>query len=248
TLKNNVNLNKVGTGKLKLSGISSHKGTITATAGTLELTGALNGTGVATVASGATLKGTGSIVGATTVNGILEGRLNFGSDLTLAGTTNLVVNGFDANQYDVVSVVGTVNNGGTLNITVNATAPAMDTTVKLINASAYVSSFTTINTPANYTFDSATGILTYTVGTKLSENNINNFKVYPTITRNSIQIDGENIASVQIMNLVGQTVKEINTSATKTTINLNELSEGSYLVKACFADNSVKVQRILLCK
>ncbi len=247
-LNNNVNLIKVGTGKLKLSGTSSQNGTVTATAGTLELTGALNGTGAVTVASGATLKGTGSIGGATTVNGILEGRLNFGSDLTLAGTTNLVVNGFDANQFDVVSVVGTTTNGGTLNVTVNATAPAMDTTIKLINASAYIGSFATVNTPANYTFDNATGILTYTVGTKLSESNINNFKVYPTITRNSVQIEGENITSIQVINLVGQTVKEIKASAIKTTMNLNELSEGSYLVKARFADNSVKVQRILLYK
>ncbi|MDD3323134.1 MAG: hypothetical protein PHS59_17010 [Paludibacter sp.] len=89
TLKNNVNLNKVGTGKLKLSGISSHKGTITATAGTLELTGALNGNGALTVASGATLTGTGSIAGATTVNGTLGGSLNFNSSATLSSTSNI---------------------------------------------------------------------------------------------------------------------------------------------------------------
>ncbi len=159
--KNNVNLDKVGTGKLKLSGTSTHNGTVNVTAGTLEVTGAVNGTGAVTVASGSILKGTGIITGTTTVNGILEGKLRFGSSLTLAGTTNLTIGGFAISQYDTIAVTGALTRGGTLNIDITAAAPAVGTQIRLFKVGSQSGTFTMGTVTSGYSFNQTTNILTY---------------------------------------------------------------------------------------
>ena len=243
-----LNINKAGTGTWTLTGTNDlfTNGSLNVNAGKLVLNGSISSGGIPViVATGATLGGKGTISGTTTVNGAIEGSLNFAGDLTLAGTTNLVVNGFGATQYDSISVAGIMVYGGTLNVTVNAAAPANNTAIKLIKAPYAAGSFAVVNIPANYSFNNSTGILTYTVGTKLTENAVNNFNIYPTVTSDNLHIEGDNIASVQLVNMLGQTVKESKISNNKITINLKKLSTGTYLAKVRFADTSLKVQRIL---
>jgi autotransporter-associated beta strand protein len=242
---------KEGTRTLTMSGTANtHNGNFTVNGGELKVTGAIgNATSVVTVAAAGKLSGTGTVGGATTVNGTLEGRLNFGSTLALAGTTNLVVNGFNTGEFDVITVTGAATLGGVLNITVNASAPASGTTIKLINAASYSGDFTQpVNVPSNYTFDKATGILTYTIGTNVSDNSANKFNVYPTMTSDLVHVDGENVTAIDVISITGQFVKQVQNVSNKTTINLSGISTGAYLVKVRFADGSVKVQRILLQK
>jgi len=243
-----INFSKVGTGTMTLTGksIGFNTGSITVSTGSLVINDSIGTTTVpATVAAGATLKGTGTIGGATTINGTLEGRLNFGSTLALAGTTNLTVNGFNAGEFDVITVTGAATLGGILNVTVNAAAPANGTSIKLINAASYTGDFTQpVNVPANYSFDKATGMLTYSTTTEVNGIS-NNFSIYPTLTRGDVQVNAENISSIEVVNLIGQSVKQIKTTASNNTIKLNDLSMGAYLIKVRFNDGSVKAQRIL---
>ncbi len=85
------NLIKNGEGIWTLLGNSTHSGTTTVNAGTLNVMGAFAGTGLTTVANGGTLAGTGPLDGAVTVaNG---GTLSVG-DAEIAGSTGMfTVNG-----------------------------------------------------------------------------------------------------------------------------------------------------------
>jgi len=155
---------KKGTGTWTLTGTSTFSpGLFNVDAGKVLLTGALTGAATpVTVAASATLGGTGTIAGATSVAGTLEGRLNFGTTLALAGTTKFTVTEFAANQYDSITVVGAVTNGGALIITVNAATPTIGTSVRLIKAASYTGSFSSVTLPAGYSYNAATGVLTYT--------------------------------------------------------------------------------------
>ncbi|MBP2230998.1 autotransporter-associated beta strand protein [Azospirillum agricola] len=115
------NLTKTGSGTLTLSNANTYTGSTTVSAGTLLLTGSL-GNGAVSVASGATLGGTGTIGGNVTVasgatlapgvagssNGI--GTLSVGGNLTMNGILAIELAG--ASSYDKVSVSGTVTING----------------------------------------------------------------------------------------------------------------------------------------
>ncbi|MCX5514797.1 hypothetical protein C3941_10590 [Kaistia algarum] len=126
-------LTKQGTGTLLLTGDSSgFAGATTVAAGTLRVgdgtSGALGGT--LQVDAGATLRGSGTIGGATTIDGTLAagnspGTLTFQDDLTLgSGSTSLFelnapgVTGGASN--DLVRVDGTLTLGGTLDADVSS--------------------------------------------------------------------------------------------------------------------------------
>jgi len=83
-----VSLVKQGAGTLSLTGSNSYSGVTTVSAGELKLNGS-TGTGAMTIASAATLSGTGTIGGAATISGThmpgnSPGIQTFSSDLTYA--------------------------------------------------------------------------------------------------------------------------------------------------------------------
>jgi fibronectin-binding autotransporter adhesin len=133
-------LTKIGTGTLTLSGSSGYSGNTTVNAGTLRITGTLAGTGAVSVASGATLSGTGTVTvpvsvagGATTATqgniSLLDGgigTLTLQNGLTV-GDTNPASLSFDINATtaDIIALgssVFTVNSGGA-NIHLNSLVP-----------------------------------------------------------------------------------------------------------------------------
>ncbi|MFA5046098.1 MAG: T9SS type A sorting domain-containing protein [Paludibacter sp.] len=243
-----LNISKLGNGILTLTGVSTGfvSGAVNVNEGTVIVNGTLGSTAVpTTVAAAGILKGSGTVNGATTVNGTLEGRLNFGSSLTLAGTTNLTVDGFNATQYDSISVAGAVTYGGILNVTINAAAPAYGTYLKLIKASSVLGTFGTVNLPAGYIFDHSSGNLVYGFYTNIDQFGNSKLSIYPTLTHNLINIVGANSSTIELVNLIGQTVKNINSTSDKTIINMNGLSTGTYFVKVRLNDGSVKVQKVL---
>jgi len=91
--QNSINLVKVGTGTLTLSGTSTHTGTTTVSAGALSVTGSFSNSPV-TVTNGASLRGTGFLGGSVTIQsggnilpGITNGQagtLTVSNGLTLA--------------------------------------------------------------------------------------------------------------------------------------------------------------------
>lgn len=88
---NITSVSKTGAGKWILGGaFNTYSGTTTVTNGTLLVNGTNSGAGAVTVTSGATLGGTGSLAGATTINGILApgagiGMLTIHNDVTWNG-------------------------------------------------------------------------------------------------------------------------------------------------------------------
>ena len=119
-------ITKAGAGTLVLNGANTYAGGTAVNEGTLTVnnaTGSATGTGALTVASGATLNGSGIIGGATTVSGFLNpgnspGDLTFNDSLLLDSTATLTIEitGITAGEFD--RVVGAATNtftfGGTL--------------------------------------------------------------------------------------------------------------------------------------
>lgn len=153
-------LKKTGAGTLILaSATASSHGPTNVHEGTLELTGS-HGTGKITVASAATLAGTG------TANGVVEvqaggfltladsaiGDINLNSSATLAGTTALEISkDGDTPVADLVFVGTSATLGGTLtvtDITSDASTLALGDSFQLFDAGSYTGGFTAFNLPA----------------------------------------------------------------------------------------------------
>ncbi len=88
------NLIKTGSGLLNLTGSNTYSGNTTIQAGTLAVNGSIQS--ATTVASGATLQGTGSITGNVTVNGTTSpgnsiGTLNVNGNYTANSGSNLII-------------------------------------------------------------------------------------------------------------------------------------------------------------
>jgi autotransporter-associated beta strand protein len=122
---------KTGTNKLTLSAVNTYTGTTTVSNGTLLVNGQIDVGGV-TVVSNAALGGTGTILGAVTVNagGILApgvgiGTLTINSNLTLAGKVAIDVNKSVSPSNDLTVVSGTLSNSGTGAVSVNNAGPAL---------------------------------------------------------------------------------------------------------------------------
>jgi hypothetical protein len=73
----------------------------------------------------------------------------------------------------------------------------------------------------------------------------NSIIVYPTITRGDVHVNAQSILAIEVVNLLGQSVKHTNTTAANNTINLSDLSTGTYFIKVHLTDGSVKVQRVI---
>jgi autotransporter-associated beta strand protein len=113
-------LTKTGSGTLTLSGANTYSGSTAVSNGCLGVTGSL-GTGAVTVASGATLAGNGVIGGLVTIaaGGTLAptGVLTINSPVTISSSATL--NYHLGNVSDQIAVTGSLQFGGTLNITDN---------------------------------------------------------------------------------------------------------------------------------
>lgn len=103
-----TSINKVGSGTLTLSGVSTHTGSTTISSGTLLVNGSLASGSAVTVAGG-TLGGTGTIGGTTTVNSgaVLAAGVDTVGTLTFSG--NLTLNAASTNLFAVTTSGGASN-------------------------------------------------------------------------------------------------------------------------------------------
>lgn len=110
-----------------------------------------------TVGSGGKIMGTGTILANAATNaGVLApghspGTLTFSSNLVLeaASVVNIELGGTNALDYDHLVANGTLTLGGTLNVTlINGYAPAAGDTVDILDWSAILGTFSTVNLPS----------------------------------------------------------------------------------------------------
>src|ERR1022692_2366069 len=122
---------KTGNGILALSNTETYTGPTAVSNGTFRVDGQLN-VGAVTVATNATLGGSGTILGPVTVRagGTLSpgnsiGTLTLNSDLTLSGNLNIEINKSAVPTSDEVVVSGTLTNAGTGTVTVTNLGSAL---------------------------------------------------------------------------------------------------------------------------
>ncbi|MEI6656024.1 MAG: autotransporter-associated beta strand repeat-containing protein, partial [Verrucomicrobiota bacterium] len=135
-------LTKDGLGTLILSGTNSYSGSTIVNAGTLRVNGANTGSGAVSVTSGATLGGSGSIGGSTTIAGIHApgdnsvGIQAFSNSLAYAATAHLqwqlTANGSSdrGSSFDGVNVTGgtfAIANGAIIDLSFGASVDFLDT-------------------------------------------------------------------------------------------------------------------------
>ena len=211
-------VSKVGTGTWTLTGTSTYaNGWFKVDAGKVVMNGSLEDAAVpVTVAAGATLEGTGSIAGNTTVNGNLAGSLSFGNNLILgaASTTNIKINGSDVEK---VTVGETLTYGGNLVVELEGTLASGDYPIFEFKALAESAAFSSVTLPddINWSFDAATGILTYVnPGTAISA---------PSV--------GKNILSKEYFDLTG---KIVNSNYKGFAVEKITYSDGSVVVSKTF--------------
>ena len=148
---------KSGAGFMKLTGTGTYSGTTTISTGTVQLDGGSLGGGAVTAASGTTLCGSGSIGGATTVSGTLIlgvdgaiGTLAFSNPLTLAATcaTTMKLSKTGTTlANDQITGVTTLTCGGTLTVTSSGDALAVGDTFRLLSATTYSGTFSSVTLP-----------------------------------------------------------------------------------------------------
>lgn len=191
----NGTLSKAGAGTLAINSVSTYTGATTISAGTLVIasTGSIasstaidlgtSGTldvsavsGGFHLASGQTLKGSGTVVGAMAVAsgatlaiGNSPGTVIFDNNLTLASgsISNFEINGLTAGLYDLAQGGAgsqNVNFGGTLNLIFSAGFNTQGT-VKIFDFETYSGNFTAVNISGlasghAASFDSLTGVVT----------------------------------------------------------------------------------------
>jgi autotransporter-associated beta strand protein len=170
-----ISLMITGSGTQTLGDSNTYTGNTTVNAGTLALSGkgSINNTpvitvlagatmdvsartdGTLTLASGQTLNGFGTVKGVLTVTSTSTvapgsaaslGVLTVTSSATLGGTTVMKLDKVNGTN-DVLSMGGTLNYGGILNVTSLSGTLAAGDSFKLFNASTYAGSFITTNLP-----------------------------------------------------------------------------------------------------
>ena len=89
---------------------------------------------------------------------------------------------------------------------------------------------------------------TDTYGFESISENVNNdsLKVYPNPATSSIKIESEGLKKLRIYNMKGQTLKKVSVKGqTVVEINIEKLSEGSYLIEAVDFNGNIKVGKFI---
>ena len=151
------NVVKLGSGTLTFNNAASlgYTGTTEVAEGTLRLESAQLSTSQVNIFSGATLSGSGSIAGNLVNAGVLspQGTLRVGGNFTNTGAGLLLIRVSSAQVFDVLSIAGRANLGGTLQVLASTSyQPTPGDTLRILTAAGGVSgSFASVLQPGYFT-------------------------------------------------------------------------------------------------
>jgi hypothetical protein len=83
-------------------------------------------------------------------------------------------------------------------------------------------------------------------GTTTSTPNVKqgSVKVYPNPAKSSLTISAQNeISAIRITNLVGQTIKNLSVNAVERVIDLNDMSNGQYIISLSMKNGEIVNQK-----
>jgi N-acetylneuraminic acid mutarotase len=147
-----------------------------------------------------------------------------------------------SNPSDSVSVFDPETNIWSTVITIGTFTPRFALTTSLVNGSIYSLGGTPDLSDGLYNLNEVFTPVMSSVSSTLGSNDI---QVYPNPTLGNIAILGENIRAIQIINILGQKIKEINKIATSNiTLDLVNIPRGTYYAK-CISDNTVTMKLIV---
>jgi autotransporter-associated beta strand protein len=161
-----VGLTKLGTGALTLTVTNTYTGATTVSAGTLVVNGSISTSSLTTVASGATLGGSGT-VGKTVINsggtlavGTSPGQMTFTDTLSLSGTTVMEIDGtagpgVNPSGHDYINLTGSgaagaLTYGGTMTLDIGTIFGGGSYTWNLFDFASETGGFTGITLADQY--------------------------------------------------------------------------------------------------
>lgn len=100
-----------------------------------------------------------------------------------------------------------------------------------------------ISIPANVENDDTRYILDVDMTDGVSEKDSDAISIYPNPAKDKLNVNGENIQSISMFNIVGQVVYHSENADSSQTIELGGMPSGIYMVKVVSADNEI-VKRI----
>ncbi|HSU55970.1 MAG TPA: autotransporter-associated beta strand repeat-containing protein [Candidatus Dormibacteraeota bacterium] len=186
-------ITKVGTGKLTLSGASTHTGVTAVESGVLEVDGSFSSSAV--TVDGGTLSGNGNLGGGVNVNfgatlspgvsGI--GQMTIPNNLTLqSGSTNFMEIDKAHGTNDSIVGLGSVSYSGTLIVTNLSGSLALGDTFKLFDSSSYGGAF------ESFVLPSLSGSLLWNTNTLLVDGTLRVASPQPSI--GSVSVSGGTVS------------------------------------------------------
>ncbi|MBQ2906390.1 MAG: T9SS type A sorting domain-containing protein [Bacteroidales bacterium] len=76
----------------------------------------------------------------------------------------------------------------------------------------------------------------------------NNFSIMPNPATNYFNIEGENIAKVEVYNAIGQMIDVVNVENDNVQVSTENYNNGVYFVKATTTNGQVSVQKVVVSK
>ncbi|MDD4848034.1 MAG: T9SS type A sorting domain-containing protein [Bacteroidales bacterium] len=106
-----------------------------------------------------------------------------------------------------------------------------------------------IGTVDTYTFENVTEnhtiAVTFTIKPAVSEMDAR-FSIYPNPANDKVTIDGENIASISVYNVVGQHVETVKTTTNRQTISTVAYENGVYIFRITTQDGNIVTKRVVI--
>lgn len=265
TIGSGATITKQGTGVWTLSGANLNTTAFNVSAGKLIATntsGSATGSGNVTVASGATIAGTGKFGGNVSVNAgaivspgtTSYGTLSFGGNLSLYSGSKTIIK-VSATNNDKLNITGNIVLRGTLELQVTGTPFAAGKSFTILTAGTVTGSYEAISpsTPGTglkwNTSRMNEGILSVDVADGIEDIAGAGIRVYPTVVKNNCVVEFGSLngkVNVELLDQVGKVlIAERVSTDSKHELNISQLHSGFYYIRIVTDKNQSFLRKVV---